>query len=543
MTPRPPLLDARGRSRAVASLVALSASVIAGGWFVERGTRSDKPSAYESARLFDEVRAHVVRDYVDSMPNAQLYRKAVDGLLYELDDPYSTFLSVARLQQLAETTSGNYAGVGVQVDVSEDGLIVMGSLPGSPADSAGLQPGDRLIEIEGRSTDGWTLEEAGRALRGTPGTRVRVRVDRVGSPAPFALALRRARIHVSSVTHAEMLTTDVGYIELRVFSDSSALEVGRAVDALRARGMRSLVLDLRANPGGLLDEGVRVSDLFLDTGATILKTRSRTTAESRDYTDRTTQRWPSLPLTVLVDGRSASAAEIVAGALQDHDRAALVGTPTYGKGSAQTIFPLGEGGLKLTTTRWYTPVGRSIARRVDRASEFDFPGEERQRPKVRTVGGRLVEGGGGIVPDLMAGDTVPDVKEAALSAAIAEQGATFRKVLSAFALEIKKKGLAKRPDFGVSPAMLDTLYVRFQARKLELPRGVYSDAAPVISQLLSYEIARYVFGPAVEFRRRANDDVALRAALRVASGARTAKDPLRRVAGVPRAGAVGKKPG
>jgi carboxyl-terminal processing protease len=525
------ILGARGGSRVAAVGTVFLAALVTGGWLVQRGTRDSQPSVYQTARLFDEVRQHIARDFVDSLSEDQLYRKAVDGVLYELNDPHTRFLSDDRLESLAETTSGNYAGVGLRVDIREDWLIVMAALPGSPAERVGFQPGDRIIEVNGNPAQSLTLEEANRLLRGAAGTRVTLLVDRPGAAQQFRVTLPRTRVHVSAISRTAMLGSEVGYIELRAFSDSTVIEVQREVEALRRRGMRSLILDLRMNPGGLLDQGVRVADLFVDRGAPILRTTARFPEESREYLGQIPQVWPDLPLTVLVDGRSASAAEIVAGALQDHDRAAIVGTPTYGKGSAQTVFRLSGGGLKLTTARWYTPSGRSILRRVPRESEFGIiDAAPRERPRYRTLGGRLIRGGGGIVPDVIVGDTMPDAREMALNAAIAGKAQAYRDALSDVAASVRRNRLVETPRFSVTQQFHDMLYERLEARGVRIPRVVFDDVAPIISRQLSYEIARTVFGADVEFRRKAADDQVLRAALRIADGARTAGDPLRRLA-------------
>lgn len=520
-----------GGARVIAVGAAFVLALATGGWLVQRGTRDTQLSAYQTARLFDEVRQHIARDFVDSLSEDQLYRKAVDGVLYELNDPYTRFLPDDRLEQLAETTSGNYAGVGLQVDIRDEWLIVMAALPNSPAERVGFQPGDRIIEIDGKAAQGLTLEEASNALRGAVGTRVTLLVDRAGAADQFRVTLPRTRVHVSAVRRADMLTSEVGYVELRAFTDSTVVELQRAVNGLRGRGMKSMVLDLRTNPGGLLDQGVRVADLFLNRGAPILRTRGRSPEESHDYLDNTPQAWPDLPLTVLVDGRSASATEIVAGALQDHDRAAIVGTPTYGKGSAQTIFRLGGGGLKLTTARWYTPVGRSIMRRVPRETEFGILAEPpRDRPRYKTLGGRTVHGGGGIVPDVVVGDTLPDAREAALNAALAGKAQAFRSALADVSLAVRRGRLVDAPNFQVTQQLHDMLYDRLESRGVNIPRVIFDDVGPVISRHLAYEIARFVFGTDAEFQRRAADDQVLRAALRIAHGARTPEDPLRRLA-------------
>ena len=276
-------------------------------------------------------------------------------------------------------------------------LIVVAPLPGGPAERAGLQPGDRIIEIGGKLTKGWTNEEASKVLRGKLGTMVTLKIERPGVSNPIDLKVQRMTIHQSAVRRASLLGEGVGYIDLKAFSDSTAKELNGAIASLLARGMKTLVLDLRTNPGGLLNQGVKVSDLFLDPGQKIVSMRGRLPEANREYADTAKQRWAQLPLLVLVDGRSASAAEIVAGALQDHDRAVIIGTPTYGKGSAQSIIPFGaDGGLKITTARWFTPAGRSIAKKPPADDADDATPARRER--FRTDAGRTVYGGGGITP-------------------------------------------------------------------------------------------------------------------------------------------------
>src|SRR5437773_5812941 len=393
-----PGASARTRTAIVAGT--LLGALVTGGWLLQRGARTGTFTAYEGAQLFESVFRRIQHDYVDAVTDSALYSKSVDGMLYELRDPYSTFLPPDRFARLNESTTGNYAGLGVEVDLRDGWLIVVTPLPGGPAERAGLQPGDRIIEIAGKPTKGWTNEEASKMLRGKPGTLVSLKVERPGTTAPLEFRLERTTIHQSAVRRTSMLGDGIGYIDLKAFSDSTANELNTAVTGLLSRGMKTLVLDLRTNPGGLLTQGVRVSDLFLNQGQKIVSMRGRVPEANRDFADTAQQRWPDLPLLVLVDSRSASAAEIVAGALQDHDRAVIVGTLTFGMGSAQSVIPFGDhGGLKITTARWFTPVGRSITRRQP---SDDDPADEGPAPRERfhTDGGRIVYGGGGITPDL-----------------------------------------------------------------------------------------------------------------------------------------------
>src|SRR2546423_7363757 len=324
--------SASTRSRTLIVAGTMLGSLVTGGWLLQRGARAGTSTAYEGGRLYESGFRRIQADFVDSVADSALYRKSVDGMLYELRDPYSAFLPPDRFARLNENTSGNYAGLGIEVDLRDGWLIVVAPLPGGPAERAGIQPGDRIIEIGGRSTKGWTNEEASKVLRGKPGTLISLKVERPGVTTPIELRLERTIIHQSAVRRTALLADGVGYIDLKAFSDSTANELTNAIGSLLSRGMKTLVLDLRTNPGGLLTQGVRVTDLFLNPGQRIVSMRARVADANRQDADTAKPRWPELPLMGLLDGPSASAAELVAGALQDHDRAVIIGQPTYGQG-------------------------------------------------------------------------------------------------------------------------------------------------------------------------------------------------------------------
>jgi len=521
-----PSSSARARTVIVAGT--LLGALITGGWLLQRGAHTGTFTEFEGAQLFESVFRRVQNDYVDTVGDSALYAKSVDGMLYELRDPYSTFLPPDRFARLNESTSGNYAGLGVEVDLRDGWLIVVAPLPGGPAERAGLQPGDRITEIAGKQTKGWTNEEASKLLRGKPGTMVSLKVDRPGISTPLEFRLERTTIHQSAVRRASLLGDGIGYVDLKAFSDSTANEVSTAVNGLLARGMKTLVLDLRTNPGGLLTQGVRVSDLFLNQGQKIVSMRGRVPEANREYADTAQQRWPDLPLVVLVDGRSASAAEIVAGALQDHDRAVLLGTPTYGKGSAQSVIPFGDqGGLKITTARWFTPVGRSITRRQS-SDEEDDDSPPAPRERFHTDGGRIVYGGGGITPDVIAGDSTIPLVETNFMRALGSNASHFRDAVTDYALFLKANRSISSQDFVITPAMRDEVWNRMKSRGVDISRSVYDEAEPLVSRVMGFEIARYVFGPDAEFRRRASVDKTLQKALELAHGAKSEHDLLRR---------------
>jgi carboxyl-terminal processing protease len=522
------LPSASAQARAVIVAGTLFAALVTGGWLLQRGSRTGAFTEFEGAQLFQNVLRHVQNDFVDPISDSTLYRKSVDGMLYELRDPYSTFLPPDRFARLNESTSGNYAGLGLETDLRDGWLIVVAPMPGGPAERAGLQPGDRIVEILGKPAKGWTSEEASKALRGKAGTPVTLKVERPGVAAPMDMKLVRSTIHQSAVRRTSMLGDGVGYIDLKAFSDSTAKELDGAITSLLAHGMKTLLLDLRTNPGGLLTQGVKVSDLFLDAGQKIVSMHGRLPEANREFADTAKQRWPDLPLIVLVDGRSASAAEIVAGALQDHDRALLVGTPTYGKGSAQSVVSFGDqGGLKLTTAKWFTPAGRSIARpRPNNDETDDTPPGKRER--FRTDAGRVVYGGGGITPDVIAGDSLIPVPEANFIHALGANGGHFRDAVTDYALYVKATHGVASPDFVVTPAMRDEVWNRMKQRGIDIPRPVFDEGEPLVTRLIGYEIARYVFGSEAEFRRRASGDKALLRALQLAHGSPSERELLRK---------------
>jgi carboxyl-terminal processing protease len=508
------------RYRAFVALATMAGALVTGGWFLQRGLDGNA-STVNGARLFDQVVSHVADRFVDSLSQDSIYREALQGMLRELHDPYTVFLSGDRLARLNENTSGRYAGLGVQIDVRDGWITVVSPLPDSPAERAGIQTGDRIVEMEGRSTEGWTVDEATRELRGPKGSRVNIMVDRPGLEALLPFRLTRADIQVHAVRRTDLLPGNVGYLDIDVFSEQTASELEKEINSLRKRGLRALILDLRRNPGGLLEQGVAVSDLFLNRGQQIVSMRGRAYGATRDFADEAQQRWPDLPIVVLVDEGSASASEIVAGALQDHDRAVILGETTFGKGSAQSVFAMPDGGaLKLTTARWFTPVGRSIqkSRPSDEDEDAEAAVEDEGAPTIagetplaertayRTDGGRVIYGGGGITPDLLISDD-PAEHELALQQALGgDQVGRFRDALTAYALSLKTSRAVASPDFRVTAEMLEAFRQMLDRRGISITRDEWDAASPFVTRLLTYEIARYVFGVQAELRRRLEED-------------------------------------
>lgn len=511
------------RWRSITVAAACGVALGGGAWFA-RHARAEGGGAVNGPRLFESVRRLIADRYVDPIPDSALYRRAVDGLLDELGDPNTSYLPPARFRQLAERATGSYAGIGARVDTRDGWPTVIAPIPGTPADSAGLRTADRVVEIEGASTSGWSTEETVRAIRGAAGSIVTIAIERPGVPGRQAFKLQRRDIRVRAVGRATVVAPGVGYLDLNEFSDSAAAELGAAVDSLRRAGARAMVLDLRGNPGGLLEQGVAVSQLFLREGERIVTLKGRAPEMSRDIVAEATGPYGIVPVVVLVNEGSASAAEIVAGALQDLDRALVVGVPTFGKGSAQSVFPFGDGALKLTTARWYTPLGRSISRTVARrdaraaAAAPDTAAPDTAAPRVpyRTPLGRTIFGGDAIVPDVIVRDTVQLEAARRLDAALGGRVPAFRDALAAAALALRPQ--AASPAAPVTDAWRRTLRASMAARGADVPDEAWRAAQPVVDRLLGLEVTRFAFGPDAVFERQSRDDAVLQRAIALASG-------------------------
>ena len=503
----------------VPAAVALAAC-LTGGWFLQRQVAVDG-DVYQQARLFETVLAHV-RDYhVDSLPEDELYRRAIDGLLGQLHDPYAALLVGKDWERHLERTTGDYAGVGLLVDARNGWVTVVTPMQGSPAERAGLRTGDQLVEVDGKVSADWTLDQAVEAMRGPIGSPIELAVRREGATEPLRFHLSRERIHQRAVPAGVMLPDGVGYLSLSMVRENAADELEEEVSRLVTQGMRTLVLDLRSNPGGLRDEAVRIADLFLDPEEEILESRGRAPGDNHRWDDASPQRWRNLPIVVLVNGGTASAAEIIAGALQDHDRALLVGDTTYGKGIVQTVFPLGPDlALRMTTARWFTPSGRSIqAAQLD--SVMGVAPAPVRRATYHSTAGRILPSSGGIVPDVVLHPDTLDGPETVFANALDGHVALFRDVLTAYALDLRKAGTVTTEAFTVSPAMRDEVRRRLAARGVVLPDSIYADGEQVVSEQLGYEVARYVFGPDAERRRRVVGDAEVQQAVVLLRGTTT----------------------
>src|SRR5213594_416789 len=349
-------------------------------------SKSNDPAAtYENLKLFTEVLSIIQNQYVDEVPSKDLIYSAIKGTLRGLD-PHSSFLDPEMYKEMQVETSGSFGGLGIEITLKDDVLTVVAPIEGTPAYRAGIHPGDRIVKIEGLTTKDMQLTDAVKRMRGKPGTKVTISVVREGWAEPKDFDIVREQIRVQSVKAVE-LGDGIEYIKLRQFQEQSPHDLDAALDKFAKNGMKALVLDLRNNPGGLLTAAVEVSEKFIEDGKLVVYTEGRVRNQNMRFSAHAKKAYANLPMVVLVNQGSASASEIVAGALQDYGRAVVVGTQSFGKGSVQTIIPLSDGsGLRLTTAKYFTPKGRSIhGKGITPDVVVELPKEKETAPKERPL--------------------------------------------------------------------------------------------------------------------------------------------------------------
>lgn len=367
-------------------------------------TQQGLPEHYDA---FAAALAAVEANYVDDVDSERLVYQAIGGMLQTLD-PHSNFMDPRSYAQLRERQEGRYYGLGITINVIDGRITVMSIFEGSPAFRQGLRRGDVIARITGTDATDMTSDEAVRLLRGPKGSSVDIAIRRTGYDDLIPLSVQRDEITIASIQGAFMVDDQTGYVRLRDFSETTGRELRSTLSELREQGMQRLLLDLRGNPGGPLDQAISVSNEFLPRGDLIVYTRGRVGNSDQDYHAREESEFTELPLVVLVNRNSASASEIVAGAIQDHDRGLIVGETTFGKALVQSIYRVSHGaGLALTTARYYTPSGRMIQRPWDGTfDEYLTYSLRDQEPRTHspsdrkyTDGGREVFSGGGVEPD------------------------------------------------------------------------------------------------------------------------------------------------
>ena len=355
----------------------------------------------------------ISRMHMDAFSDSTLWEAAMDGLIGALNDPYAELFTPQEAAAWEEDTTGNYSGIGLQITLLNEQITVTAVFRGFPADEHGIAVGDVIVGVDEHDAAEWSTQMAADSIRGPVDTSVEVRVMRTGYDEPLTYEINRAQVHVPAVTYG-VLDGDIGYVIMDREARNAAMEMNEALADLAGR--RGLIIDLRRNPGGFLDESLMLADLFLEPGSTLASTVQRAPGgdpaepETDSYGDRWPQLVPDLPLVILVDEYTASGAEILAGALQDYDRAVVLGQRTFGKGVVQTVMELPYGRrLRFTTGSWLTPLGRSLQRPRNRQGT-PLPEDVDTLPRVETASGRALINGGGVFPDLeIQNDTLPEV--------------------------------------------------------------------------------------------------------------------------------------
>ncbi|MCP3982586.1 MAG: S41 family peptidase [bacterium] len=476
---------------------------------------------------FGRVLSLVEDQYIGEADSKELVESAIDGLLTTLD-PHSNYLNGEAFSEMRDEQRGKFSGLGIQITKRgpDKPLTIIAPIDGTPAHRVGLQSGDIIAEIEGQATIEMTVHEAVRLLKGEKGTEVTITINRPGLEEPFDVTIERADIPIESIRVAYMLGEDTGLVRISNFTSTTADELDEAIRMLEEQGMTQLLIDLRGNPGGLLDQAVQVTERFITDGSLVVYTRGRIPGANQDYLAKADTDRSELPLVVLVDGSSASASEIFSGAIQDHDRGLVVGANTFGKGLVQRVIPLRDGGaLAVTTAKYYTPSGRLIQRDysdleryyLNRASDEQHgetvgtpEGDEelpQQPPNTEvfyTASGREVYGGGGIHPDYV----VEAPPAPALVIRLIRQNVVFDySVLFSNSHEIIPR------DFQVSEEMFDEFREFLHEREFEFDEAELLEHRDLISLRLRAQLGRMRFGQEEESRILAEADPQVQKAL------------------------------
>ncbi|UCF70044.1 MAG: S41 family peptidase [candidate division WOR-3 bacterium] len=530
------------------------------------------PDTYTMLRVFNKILKELQDNYVSEVSADSLISGAIDGMIDVVRDPHTDFLNSTEYSALVESTKGEFGGIGATIGRRNEQITVISPLEGTPAYRSGLLPGDEILSVDGVPTDGKSVDVVVKEIRGDPGTRVVLTIHRSVIDEPFDVEITRAIIKLDAVPYFGMIDNETGYVYLRNFSVSADVELRKALDSLFVLGAKKLVFDLRLNSGGLLNEGLTVSELFLPKGTEIVATKGRNERE-RVFRSQKTYAYVDFAMITLVDGGSASASEIVAGALQDWDRSLIIGTATFGKGSVQNIIPFEDStALKLTTARWYTPSGRSIDKPVDwdgldgRVTSVQQRMVDRLRNELETLREgaktdgekkivsrledelydiedniyrlrvdstrlsetkefitrgplkRKVYGDGGITPDVI----ISPPRISRLETEILTKGLGFDFVVR---YTTKHKDIGK--DFQVSDALLKEFAVYLLEHDVEFTEDEFAEAKQELSSRLRQEIFTTLWGLKEGYRVRVADDPLVQEAVKMLKGVTASQDLFR----------------
>ena len=428
---------------------------------------SQKEGIETKYKILTQVLRYIRDNYVEEKDIGEVLENGIDLMLKNLD-PYSDLLTPKEWKELEISTKGKFGGIGIQVDIQENFPTVISPLEGTPAYRVGLRPGDKIIEVNGESTEGWSIEKTVNTLRGEPGTEVNLKIKRIGIDEPFNVKIIREIIEIKPIPIAEIFENNIGYIKIINFSENLTSELISACDSLKNKGMKKIIIDLRLNPGGLLNQAVEIADIFIEKNEEIVFTKGRGEGILERYNAiEDNGIYEKMPLVVLINKGSASASEIFAGAIQDLDRGIVIGDTSFGKGSVQRIFPLDAGyKLKLTTSYYYLPSGRTIHRtkKVNGLQKFETLHLKRE-----------VFGGIGIIPDIV-------VKEREFSKF--SQNLVRKNYFFNFANEYYTK--TKKKD--VTDEVIEEFYKYITSKEKEIKREEFEKVKEEIKILLEAEL-------------------------------------------------------
>ena len=509
-----------------AGLVIIFCAVAGGFWGRSALVAQDQiPDQY---KVFTSALGAIEDNYVGEYESDRLVYSAISGLLQTLD-PHSSFMDPRSFAQMRERQEGRYYGLGITINVVDGDVTVFNVFEGSPAHQKGLRRGDVIAKIEGEDAKGWTSEQAVSRLRGPKQSSVNISIRRAGYDGLIDLAVTRDEVHIPTVPAAVMLDATTGYIKLQDFGENTDQELGKSLEALTKQGMQRLVFDLRGNPGGALDQAIRVSNRFLPKGDLIVYTRGRVPNSDQDYRATEQSDYLRVPMITLVNRSSASASEIVSGALQDHDRSLIVGETTFGKALVQSVYRVAEGaGAAITTARYYTPSGRLIQRPWDVGFDdyLTYTWREQDVNKVHkpddlkyTDAGRKVYSGGGVEPDRRYDGPSDGFNPSRFGRTIAA-----RNLFDTYAQQFTRKGdtrVTRRgaqpreltPDFEVNDEMLAEFKKLVQQSPIPFDEAAWTSDLAFIKAMIHREIDVDLFGVAAAYKNLARHDPQLQFAM------------------------------
>ncbi len=475
---------------------------------------------------FVEAFTYVKRYYVEPVENESLVNGAIEGMLSELD-PHSVYIPKKNLEEVTERFEGYFEGIGIEFVVNNKILTVVSPIVGGPSEAVGLLPGDQIIRIEGESAYGISEDEVVKKLRGPKGSKVTVTIRRPGQSETFDVTITRDKIPIYSVIASFMMEDGkTGYIYLGRFAQTTSQELEEALKTLESRGMTQLILDLRFNSGGLLEQAIEVADKFIPGNQKLVYTKGRLRASNDVFYSGDDATHPMTPLVIMINQGSASASEIVAGAVQDLDRGLVVGQTSFGKGLVQNQIPLRDGSaLRLTVARYYTPSGRLIQRPYDNGLMDYYMGAYDQTSRADTTGekkiyytlaGRKVYGGGGITPDSVLQDVriTRFVNQLIQKRIFFEFGSTY-----ASQHPDQFTSFERFKDFQVTDAMLDTLKSIMSRHDIEFNKEAFDEDIDFVKTMIKAEMARHYWSKEHYYRIRISDDPEVVASLSLMSRA------------------------